>query len=463
MTRGKVLYFSQTKNSEICDALRLSGYQVEHLNQFNRKPVQYSQSGEYRYNLILVALDDLLLPANATIEDLLVEQRVYWGQTPFVVFTSQRDLDFDQLLEYDILYHLVLSPPYHGLVRFIKLILNHTIPVGDLQRQIEIKSKSLDLFRSSPKQIVDQIIEAAVNLVRARSGGIEHYFEETDSLEVISNYKPAGRASTVGYRIQRNEGIAGKLLQMDEDYLIVPNYSVWENRIEQHASEQNFGSIIALKLVYQGTLVGALYVEDAVGRSFTPSDIKILRDYAHDAAVALSNSQLFAEKDKENDLLDRLLTTSPTAMIANRIDGQIENVELVLKHKDGHGIRVNFSATLLISKIGQHEGYVGYFETISDLLNAEQRSRLMFDISKSIFHAPSQDAGYSNLVNLLIQTRFADSAHIFVRDNFGQEFNLKACSPLSGRAPVGLDIPEKLQDQLVDNNKLDRKIIRTFA
>ncbi|MEJ2749120.1 MAG: GAF domain-containing protein, partial [Anaerolineae bacterium] len=170
------------------------------------------------------------------------------------------------------------------------------------------------------ESLLQTIIKQAIKLLDAKSGGIDVFHPDRDCLEIVAEY---GRAtSTVGQTIHLGKGIAGKLVNSDDPYLIVDNYYQWSQRIESFANQRAYGSVLAVKLKWQEQIIGVLYVDDEVGRTFSASDAWLLHLFADHAAIALINADL-AAKD-----VDKLYRLEKLSQASREMMDNLENVSL---------------------------------------------------------------------------------------------------------------------------------------
>jgi GAF domain-containing protein len=177
-----------------------------------------------------------------------------------------------------------------------------------LQQFEELHKTSLavtaELDRS---RLLDTIIRQATQLLKARKGGIYEYSAERGDLEVVAAF---GHANIKGRRVKTGEGMAGRLLRSDEDVMLVSDYRVWPHRAAVYEGEQPFGSVIEVKLSWQGEIKGILYVDDAPGRHYSADDKRLLRLFADQAAVALVHADVVRNLSRRTQLLDTLSDTS---------------------------------------------------------------------------------------------------------------------------------------------------------
>ncbi len=143
------------------------------------------------------------------------------------------------------------------------------------------------------------IVEQSVKLLGAKSGGLYEYRSEPDDLTVIADFN---RPEHLDKTLKRGEGLAGRLLGSGETSRWVPDYSICEDRAQTYP-ESTFGAVLVVLLKWDDEEIGALYVDDAVGREFSIMDVRLLQLFADQAAICLAQS---GRVEKDQHKLDRL-------------------------------------------------------------------------------------------------------------------------------------------------------------
>jgi GAF domain-containing protein/ActR/RegA family two-component response regulator len=143
--------------------------------------------------------------------------------------------------------------------------------------------------------LLNRIIQEAMQLLKGKGGGIYEYKEERGELIVIADYD---RQDRYGISLKLGEGLAGILVRDDLPFMIIDDYLNWEGRAPIYTEKRPFGSVVEVPLKWQEKTIGVIYIEDVVGRKFTPEDAHLLRLFANQAAIALVNAE-FILKDQE--------------------------------------------------------------------------------------------------------------------------------------------------------------------
>lgn len=174
--------------------------------------------------------------------------------------------------------------------------------------------------------LLRNIIRSAVRLLKAKSGGLYQYFPEHRKLVVIADYNRPGHLNKV---LSLGDGMAGKLIERNEPFMIIPDYAKWEGRTRIYDDTQPFGAVVSVPLKWKKQVTGVLYVDDAVGREFAADDARLLRLFADQAALALSNAQLVARDEEKLKRLEKLSQATTEMMRATTLD---DRLKLIVRH-----------------------------------------------------------------------------------------------------------------------------------
>jgi len=138
--------------------------------------------------------------------------------------------------------------------------------------------------------LMQAILQRAVALLLAHGGELGLYDAERGGLRVVASYN-MGEIYT-GNFIPVGRGIMGTVVQTGE-LLTIPDYRQWENHLPGYRSSI-CRSVIAAPLRARGRLLGVISIVDSrPNRQFAPNEIRMLKTFAQQAAVAVDNVQLF--------------------------------------------------------------------------------------------------------------------------------------------------------------------------
>jgi PAS domain S-box-containing protein len=192
---------------------------------------------------------------------------------------------------------------------------SHASQMEALQRTMFAVTSSMEL-----PALLNVIIQNAVQLLAAEGGGIYEYYPEQGELIVAAEHN---RASNVGKVLKVGEGMSGRLVQdveasVDSEdetlfrfddgtpYRVVDDYNNWSGRASLYADGRPFEAVLEVPLKWQNKIVGVIYVDDHMGRHFTPQNAILLRRFADNAAIAMVTSSLRAKSETKLKKLGRL-------------------------------------------------------------------------------------------------------------------------------------------------------------
>jgi PAS domain S-box-containing protein len=121
---------------------------------------------------------------------------------------------------------------------------------------------------------------------------------DPDSGEMVLRLGTGAYAGLVGLRMLKGEGLSGRVWESGQS-LAVPDYSRWEGRVPQVAS-QAFRAVLGVPLVSGGTVIGVLglgFSEE--GRVFLDDQVEQVSRFAEVASIALDNARLYIAAQRE--------------------------------------------------------------------------------------------------------------------------------------------------------------------
>jgi PAS domain S-box-containing protein len=175
------------------------------------------------------------------------------------------------------------------------------------EREIQQRSAQLEALREVGLALTAQleldallnaIVQQAIELLGANSGGLILYQPDRDVLEwtVFIGFDPESRQPT----LQRGDGLAGKVWENGKP-IIVDDYQQWEGR--SSAWEEFPFSIVGVPICWGEEFLGVLEVMDGLPRTFSPADAQLLSLFATQAAIAIRNARLFEEARSQAERL----------------------------------------------------------------------------------------------------------------------------------------------------------------
>ncbi len=143
--------------------------------------------------------------------------------------------------------------------------------------------------------LLNTVVERAIHLLRGRAAGVYLYDPKRQDLEMIAN---SGHSrDRTGIRLALGEGLCGKIAQSGKP-LVVTDYANWEGR-SAHFDDESTANVLGVPIRRGDTLLGVLFVDDAdLKRTFDERDMRLATLFANQAAIAIDNAQLFAERER---------------------------------------------------------------------------------------------------------------------------------------------------------------------
>lgn len=298
-------------------------------------------------------------------------------------------------------------------------------------------------------ETLTKILQQSVLLLNAKSGGIDEYNSKDNSITIIAEF--GRRTNRVGRLIQKGKGVVGTLIDSDLPFLIIDDYSLWSNRIEDFHDRQ-FNSVIAVPLVWQGKRIGAIYLDDDKTRKFTNEDAKLLSLFADQIAIALVHANTLYNLKNTKDRLDKLIANSFDAIITadanglitdfnsqaeqildfqaeevigkpardyyydseepNKIEkllkeslgGKLADYFTEIKNKNGDRIPIRLSVTWLFDNNGKKIGSAGYFRDLREIQEVELHRQMLLEASIAVVKAKKLEDGLASLSKILVES-----------------------------------------------------------
>jgi PAS domain S-box-containing protein len=155
--------------------------------------------------------------------------------------------------------------------------------------------------RHSLPELLQLIVERAVNLLEGSGGGLYLTEPEARLVRCVVSYKT--KRDYVGTALSYGEGAAGYIAETGSP-LIIDDYRTWTGRASVFEKDQPFQALVGTPLLWQDSVTGVLHVlRDREDKTFTQEDLILLTLFANHAAVAVENARLYSTLTQE--LTDR--------------------------------------------------------------------------------------------------------------------------------------------------------------
>lgn len=238
--------------------------------------------------------------------------------------------------------------------------------------------------------VLNKILKHAIELLHARNGGLFKYDKQHEELSVIADHE---HSEYIGKTV--THGIALDLLRSGRPYHLVDDHHLAARTASPLPERHSHHAVLMVPLKWQEDSIGVLYLEDELGRHFTPEDAHLLGLFADQAAVAVGNAELnkidvsrlrglekLSHATKE--IMSNLATTSldeRLALIAKHateiLDAEVCNVLLVghdgvlrLVSSNGHREGGFQKGKEFIIRSGQKTGLIGHIAHEGKLFNS---------------------------------------------------------------------------------------------
>jgi diguanylate cyclase (GGDEF)-like protein len=157
------------------------------------------------------------------------------------------------------------------------------------------------------------VLDMSAHLLKAEQGSLMLIDQETDAL-FLEARKGVIDSAADRVRINRGEGIAGRVAQNGESILVEDLEN--DPRINQK-NRQNYKthSFVSVPLKIDDRIIGVLNLSDKIsGEVFNEDDLSLIQSFATQAAIVMER-QLFINKTEE---LKKLTITDPLTGLLNR-------------------------------------------------------------------------------------------------------------------------------------------------
>ncbi len=181
------------------------------------------------------------------------------------------------------------------------------------------------------KALLQTILDKSADLLKAEQGSLMLLDRETEVL-LLEAKKGIGDGITEKLRIKKGEGIAGKVAEFGEPFLVedVEN----DPRIKQkNRLRYKTRSFVSVPVRIEDRIIGVLNLSDKItGEAFDEDDLKLIQSFATQAAIVMERNSFYTQIEE----LRRLSITDPLTGLLNR-RYLLDRLEEELSRSQRHG------------------------------------------------------------------------------------------------------------------------------
>jgi PAS domain S-box-containing protein len=146
-------------------------------------------------------------------------------------------------------------------------------------------------------ELLQLLVEQAVNLLGVQSGGVYLYDAQRDSLVLTQTI--GFFSEYTGAALKPGEGLSGRTFQTRQ-VMSVQDYETWEGRADLFKNDRRMKSVIAVPLLGKHSVLGVLSMADYEGKpAFSDHAARLAELFAAQAAIALENAYLYEAQQEQ--------------------------------------------------------------------------------------------------------------------------------------------------------------------
>ena len=177
------------------------------------------------------------------------------------------------------------------------------------EQEIQQRTAQLEALREMGLELAAQleldillrsVVSRAVELLEGNAGGLALYRPEQDVLEVVAD---AGESIIpLGAMIWRGEELSGEIWETGAP-LVLDEYQNWRTQVAG-PDEPPIVAVVGVPIYWRAAdtgkeFLGTLVVKADPPRTFSQSDVELLRMFATQAAIAIRNARLYQQVQHE--------------------------------------------------------------------------------------------------------------------------------------------------------------------
>ena len=258
--------------------------------------------------------------------------------------------------------------------------------LGEVGRAV---SSTLDL-----ETVLTTIVSRAVQLSGLDGGVVFEYDESTEEFVHRAATETGGTLAETrrATRVRKGEGVVGRTAITLEPAQ-VPDITVpgaHESRLRENLIQSGIRAVLAVPMVYEGRLIGAVVVSRNRAGEFPTETIELLRTFSTQSALAIQNARLFQEIEHKSRQLEAA-SRHKSEFLANMshelrtpLNAVIGFSEVLLQRMFGELNEKQDEYLTDIYASGQH-----LLSLINDILDLSKIEAGRMELAQALFHLPS--------------------------------------------------------------------------
>jgi len=288
--------------------------------------------------------------------------------------------------------------------------------LGEVGRAV---SSTLDL-----ETVLSTIVSRAIQLSGTDGGSVYEYDEATEefSLRASRGLPQAYVEQVRDTRPRKGEGAVGRVALTREPVQIadISDPTAYESRVRNTLLQIGLRALLAVPLIAEDQLVGALIVMRKRTGTFAPEEVALLQTFATQSALAIQNARLFREIEEKSRQLE-VASQHKSEFLANMshelrtpLNAIIGFSEVLSERMFGELNEKQEEYSKDIHASGQH-----LLSLINDILDLSKIEAGRMELELSGFHLPTALDSALTLVRERAGRR-SIALHLSVDDRLGQ-------------------------------------------
>ena len=306
----------------------------------------------------------------------------------------------------------------------------------ELQSRTEQLGESVEQFRALAEvsqavnstldldQVLSTIVTRAVQLSATNFGAVYEYEEADEQLRLRATYGLDADVveAMLAKTLRLGEGATGEAAQTRAPVEIANVGSAnFDGELRKVIDRAGVRSLLAIPLLREGRVLGALSVSRTVTGTFPPEVTELLQTFAAQSAVAIQNARLFREIEKKSRELE-IASQHKSQFLANM----------------SHELRTPLNAILGYTELIVDKIYGEIPQKITDVLDRVQKSgRHLLGLINDVLDLSKIEAGQLSLTLSDYSVHDAVQSAVTAVEPLAKEKGLRLVVDVAAKLPVG--------------------------